>query len=301
MKQINQTEQKTTNQRAFTLIELLVVIAIIAILAAMLLPALGRAKQKAQGIQCLNNHRQLGMAWRMYAEDNSDRIVYASPDQLNPTNPLNQHAWVSTVLGFGPEAANWDITADIMERPLWVYAPNAGIYKCPSDRSYADSPSGPKSRTRTMSMNFYLGGFAGGGASLAGPIATGWGANYPVYLKTSELNNQTKSPGPTKTFVFLDEREDSIDVGNFMTVMAGYRNPPVLDPAFKFGDIPASYHGNSGGFSFADGHSELRRWLHDWPIPTMISHDMLPEINTGRAAPRSKDVLFLQDISVRPK
>ena len=91
MKQINQTERNLTQRRAFTLIELLVVIAIIAILAAMLLPALSRAKQKAQGIQCMNNHRQLGMAWRLYAEDSSDRIVYASHD-LNPANPLNQYA-----------------------------------------------------------------------------------------------------------------------------------------------------------------------------------------------------------------
>ncbi len=302
MKQINQTERKAAGQRAFTLIELLVVIAIIAILAAMLLPALGRAKQKAQGIQCLNNHRQLGMAWRMYAEDNSDRIVYASHD-TNPANPLNQYAWVSTVLGFGPEAANWDVAADLMQRPLWNFSPNAAIYKCPGDRSYADSPNGPKPRTRSMSMNFFLGGYAGGDASLAGSIASGWGNKFPVYLKTSDLNNTTLAPGPTKTFVFLDEREDSIDAGNFMTVMAGFPIPPAAgnSAAYKFGDIPASYHGQSGGFSFADGHSELRKWANDWPVPAMVSHGMLPDLFTGRPAPRSRDVAFLQDITARPK
>jgi len=302
MKQIIQTKQNAPKRQAFTLIELLVVIAIIAILAAMLLPALGKAKQKAQGIQCMNNHRQLGMAWRLYAEDNSDRIVYASHD-LNPANPLNQYAWVSTVLGFGPAQSDWDVSVDIMQRPLWTYSPNAAIYKCPADRSFADSPTGPKPRTRTMSMNFFLGGYAGGDASLAGAIASGWGSKFPVYLKMSDLNSGS-APGSSKTFVFLDEREDSIDAGNFMTVMAGYPIPPATasTPAtYKTGDVPASYHGGSGGFSFADGHSELRRWLNDAKWPTMVLHGMLPDSNTGRPAPFSKDVEFLQDISARPK
>ena len=301
MKQINQKERNLTGRRAFTLIELLVVIAIIAILAAMLLPALSRAKQKAQGIQCLSNHRQLGMAWRLYSEDSSDRIVYASHD-LNPANPLNQYAWVSTDLGFGPAQADWDVATDIMQRPLWNYSPNAAIYKCPGDRSFADTPSGPKPRTRSMSMNFFLGGYAGGDASLAGGPAASWGSKYPIYLKMADLNSQAHSPGPTKTFVFLDEREDTIDSGNFMTMMDGYPTPTTTanSAAYKlWNDLPAAYHGRAGGFSFADGHSELRRWLEDSTMPAVVSHAPL---NMGvRPAPRSRDVEFLQDISVRPK
>ena len=147
----------------FTLIELLVVIAIIAILAGMLLPSLGKAKQKAQGIQCMSNHRQLTLAWRMYAEDNNDRLVFASHSG-DPKNPLNAFAWTQTEMTYGPDPKNWDINADIVHRPLWPYNRSAGIYRCPSDRSYVVVDGARKPRVRTMSINLYLGGFAGTGA-----------------------------------------------------------------------------------------------------------------------------------------
>ena len=115
------------NPRAgFTLIELLVVIAIIAILAAMLLPALAKAKQKSQGIYCMNNHRQLTLAWRMYAEDNRDNIVYASHNGT-ASDKLNEHAWTWTEMTFSADPKNWDINADIVKRPLWPYNKSAAI------------------------------------------------------------------------------------------------------------------------------------------------------------------------------
>src|SRR5579859_4905809 len=118
----------------FTLIELLVVIAIIGILAAMLLPALARAKQKGQGMQCMSNHRQLALAWRMYADDSRDWLVYASGDSAydatHPTlsgNPYNQYAWCLSNMDFDPNNRyNWDITLDMQRRPLWQYAKQAG-------------------------------------------------------------------------------------------------------------------------------------------------------------------------------
>src|SRR2546430_2313229 len=114
------TMKRPRHSRGFTLIELLVVIAIIAILAAMLLPALARARCKAQGIQCMNNHRQLAIAWRMYTEENLDVLVWASADVATPNNPTN--VWCAGSLDFNnANTSNWDPTVDIMKSPMWPY------------------------------------------------------------------------------------------------------------------------------------------------------------------------------------
>src|SRR5467141_3855917 len=120
--------------RAFTLIELLVVIAIIAILAAMLLPALTKAKLKAQGVQCMNNHRHLMLAWRMYSEENRDVLLFATADA---GSVYEQYSWISGVLDFTPgNESNWNPDRDIRKSPLWPYCGKSlGIWKCPADRS----------------------------------------------------------------------------------------------------------------------------------------------------------------------
>jgi prepilin-type N-terminal cleavage/methylation domain-containing protein len=275
------------NPRAFTLIELLVVMAIIAVLAAMLLPTLTKAKAKAQGIHCMSNHRQLCLAWRLYAEDSNDNLVYASDD--GKTNPLNKYAWTLTHMDYDPNnRANWDPALDIMIRPLWNYSKSTQIYKCPSDGSFVTVAGVKHPRVRTMSMNLYLGGFVGtdGGWTWADP--------FNICTKMSQLVGGKESPGPTKTWVFLDQREDLINWGNFMTDMRGFPDKPELYGFQQ--DLPGIYHNLACGFSFADGHSEIHRWGDPRTMPPLYSKvaEQLP-------TPGNPDVAWLQEHSTRPK
>ena len=147
--------------RGFTLVELLVVIAIIAILAAMLLPSLSKAKFKAQGLQCMSNHRQLCLAWKMYSDDNNERLLYASEDPYNP--PTSAAAWVTGTMNFNSaNPVNWDPTLTIEQSPMWPYCGKSlDIWKCPSDHSYVVVNGESKPRVRSMSMNVFLGGWNG--------------------------------------------------------------------------------------------------------------------------------------------
>jgi prepilin-type N-terminal cleavage/methylation domain-containing protein len=286
--------------QAFTLIELLVVIAIIAVLAALLLPALAKAKSKAQGIQCLNNHKQLALGWRLYAEDNVDWLTYAStanntarPPTTDPTDPDN-YAWSGAHMdNDGGNRANWDPNYDMKKRPLWPYTKNQGIYKCPADHSTVVFNTVTYPRILTMSANLFVGGFApvrGGGRS---GTDGGWMTGMTVYPKLSSINF------PTKIFVFLDMREDRVNWSNFMADMSGYA--PPNPSAYKWTtDLPGMYHNMAAGFSFADGHSEMRRWRDPRTTPP-LQPGADPLAVSSTPAPGSVDVAWIQDHSTRPQ
>ena len=288
---------------AFTLIELLVVIAIIGILASLLLPALARAKQKGQGVQCMSNHRQLCLAWRLYADDSRDWLVYASGDSAYDAthprltgNPYNQYAWCLSNLDFDPNNRyNYDPTLDMMRRVLWPYAKTAGIYKCPADHSSVTVNGVVKPRIRTMSMNLYVGGFVSD-TGILGDASWPYATNYYVYHKLSDFGSSSSGP-PDKIFVFLDMREDRVNWGNFMTDMTGYS--PTQPSQYTFTtDLPGMYHDLACGFSFADGHAEMRRWRDPRTTP---AYSPITDPYATPASPNNLDIAWLQDHSTRQK
>ena len=222
--------------RGFTLIELLVVIAIIAILAAMLLPALSQAKIKAQVIQSLANIKQVQMGWQMYAGDNNDYMVPNAP----LTAALSRNTWCGT------QGEDWHFSgantnpAQYTASIIGPYMGNQlGVYKCPGDN--IPSENGP--RIRSYSMNGQMG--------MSDPTARAnclaWNPGYQVFIKVSDL----KQLAPVNAFIFCDETMYSLNDG-WMQIDCVNADWP---------DIPAAYLGGRNEFSFADGHSEVRKWV----------------------------------------
>jgi type II secretory pathway pseudopilin PulG len=267
----------------------LVVIAIIAILAAILLPVLARAKQSGQGTQCTSNLRQLTTAWMSYTQDSRDVFPYSdayvtSDGGPSPADPTSYATWVTGwVDDTTSNPGNWSVSNNIAQSPLWAYCgKQAAIWRCPGDPSTI-VPSGSQAgalagqtvpRVRSYSMSYWFAGFGGGygppGYSTFNPLnayqgnvppAPGLNPPWLMFFKLSQL----RDPGPANTILFMDERYDTISTGNFWFDMTGFPNNPA-QIQFNW-DYPAFYHNNSGCLAFPDGHVEIHKWLDPRTTP----------------------------------
>jgi len=260
----------------FTLIELLVVVAVIAVLAALLLPAVSHGKEQGQSIRCLNNSRQLGLAWIMYADDHDGKLTANCSGSRSGTDEFSP-SWSGGWLDFSSSLDNINVAylVDANYRngaKLGPYIKNAATFRCPADRSQVRIHGTLFNRVRTYSMNSYVNGIRWRG-SLGDWQSTEW----TTFRRYSDINK----PAPSHLWIMMDEREDSINDGYFsFDVGAG-----------KIVDYPGSYHGGSANIHFADGHTEKKKW-HDSRTKPVLEKGELIDLNVP--SPENIDIQWLE-------
>jgi len=260
--------------RGFTLIELLVVIAIIAILAALLLPSLVRAKAHAQRVQCVNSQKQMCTAWNLYSVDNRDLLVLNGSGQPRASGP---YLWVlGENHGFQPAMLETRYLVDPRFALFAPYLKDPKIYKCPPDRRTVRIGARKVEQVRSYAMNCYIGTAPG---NFNRPIQID--TSFRTFMKSSELANVL----PATRFLFMDVNPASICTSGFGVDMR----------RDVFTHYPSSLHSGVGVVSFADSHVESRKWVDARTRKTERDQSGTSHISHGEVSPGNRDVQWIRE------